>query len=73
MMSCHISHAWWEWNVNPNEHDIMLMYDITSGMHDSHACAGQTSLSNSCMLLIFELAGMHASQVITKKNNRFTF
>ena len=45
MKPCHVSHMWWEWNVNPN--DTMLTgftsyanpNDVTLGMHNMHVCA----------------------------------
>ena len=39
----------------------------------THVSTWGMPLSNSGTLLIFKLAGMHASQAITNKNNCFTF
>ena len=63
MMSCHISHTWWEWNVNPN--DIMLTWfashanpsGITSGMSISswNTTPGNHHTSNSMQVLRYML------------------
>ena len=76
--SCHISHTQQEHNANHK--NIMLTWfasyvnpnDVKSGKHDTCKCIWQILPRNSGNPYVTDMASMHASQAVTRKNNHVT-